>query len=207
MSSYASPFPSEGYPTASSDSVIELSRKFNQASLQSHCRNLFYDAPPSKVPDVNSTRVFDRRISSANNSHLTRQQRPTMAQRHCKSAHFLKMNALLEDMLTDNQTCDGTSHSSSRACNSFSQLPAQQPVTCTPSPSTNPFPMSASSSEIDETDSYRGSKRQCEDRISNDSRPSSMESVSRKNIVLRSIRVRRSFHKRRSLESGKRCDR
>lgn len=206
MPGCASRFPSEGYPTASADSIMELSRKFGQASLQSSGRNLSYDAPPSKVPDANSTRLFNRKISPTNNSYFARQQRPIIAHRQCKSAQFSKIHALVEDIIMDHQICVGTSHSPSQTCDSFLHLPIQQAVPSIPSPSIS-FSTSTSSSETDETDSYRGSKRQCGDRTRSDPRPPSMEPVTRQNVVLRSIRVRRSFHKRRSLESGKRCDR
>lgn len=203
-SSYAS---SVSRDVGVADSITELSRTFNRTSLQPRRRIESYVTPPSKVPDVNSSRVFDQKLLPANNSHIVRQQRPIISSRHYESTHFSRLNALVEEILANEETYYRTSFSSLRTDDEISEPPFQQTVTSIPSPLARSARASTLSSEADETDSYRECKRQCGDRINGESRPSSMESVRRRNVVLRKIRVRRSFHKRRSLESGKKVDR
>lgn len=205
---YTSPFPHEGCAAvSSSDSVTELSRKFSRTALQPRIRSLPYDIPPSKVPDVNSSRPFSRGIPSTNSSYPVKQEPPIATHHQHRSPYFLRMYALVEGMSADEQTPHEKSISSSRVSDGLSPSQTQQAISSMPSTSASPFRISISSSENSETDSHRCSKRQCGDGVNGDSRPSSLESMTRKNVVLRSIRMRRSFHKRRSLESAKRGDR
>lgn len=203
-SSYAS---SVSRDVGVADSITELSRTFHRTSLQPRRRLESYAAPPSKVPDVNSSRVFEHKALPADNSHIARQQRPIISSHYCESPHFSRLHALVEEMLANEETYYRTSFSSSQTDDDISEPPFQQSVTSTSYPLADSARLSTLSSEADESDSYRGFKRQCGDRVNGESRPSSMESIGRRNVVLRRIRVRRSFHKRRSLESGKKCDR
>ena len=204
---YTSSFPHEGCAAASSDSVTELSRKFSRTALQPRIRSLPYDTPPSKVPDVNSSRPFSRGIPSTNSSYPVRQDPPIATHHQHRSPYFLRMYALVEGLSADEQTPYEKSISSSRVSDGFSPSQTQQAISSMPSTSASPFRISISSSENSEADSYRCSKRQCGDGVNGDLRPPSLGSMTRKNVVLRSIRMRRSFHKRRSLESAKRGDR
>lgn len=206
-SSGASSFPSNRSTITSTDSINDLSHRFDKATLQPRGRNP-YTVPPSKLPDINSSHLSCRSMPSTNHSRLARQQRQSIARRPCTSAHFSKIRSLVEDMLSDDSSYYDASHSSSTSSSLFQHMPNQESVSSDPSLATNPSFRNVPSSETDESDSCGCSQPSCRHSKGGDLRQSIYkESTGKPNIVLKRIRVRRSFLKRKSLEQGKRCDR
>lgn len=186
-----------------SQSILDLSREFKRYSLQPSRQNLFDDRPPSRVSSFYLPMHSNRNPTSFNSSQAVF-QRQSMARRQCNPAHLLKIHSLVEGLASDGRPRSKYSGSTTTT----SESPLEDTLPDLPSYTHRDPTCSAPSSENEESDSGVGYKRVYpQNKPSKDLRHSLPEGMGKKNDVLKRIRYRKSFLKRRSMESGKRQDR
>lgn len=193
-------------PLPASLSMMDLSRQFERYSLQPSRQNLFYDHPPYRLSSFYPPTQPNRNPTSFNSSQAVLQQRQSMTRRQFNPAHLSKIHSLVEGLASDGRP--RSSYSSSTNTTS-SESPLEDTLPDLPSYIDHAPTSSAPSSENDESDSCPGHRRGYTQRkVDKDLRHSlSREAMGKKNVVLKRIRYRKSFLKRRSMESGRRRDR
>lgn len=201
----------DGSLLLASPSVMDLSRDFERYSLRPSRQDLFYDNPPSPFSSFYPPIHAKRNPTSFNSSQTALQQRQPMTRRPCNPAHrnpanLSKIHSLVEGLASDGRP--RYSYSSSTNTTS-SESPSEDTLPDLPSyTDRNPI-SSVPSSENEDSDSSPGYRRRyAQHKVSKDLRRSlSPEGLGMRNVVLKRIRCRKSFTKRRSVESGKRQDR
>lgn len=184
-------------------SIMDLSRDFERYSLQPSRQNLFYDHPPSPFSKFYPPIHSNRNPTSFNSSQAVLQQRQSMTRRQCNPVHLSKIHSLVEGLTSDGRP--RSSYSSSTNTTSPLEYALPDLPSCTDHALTSSVP----SSENEVSDSSPGYRMEyAQHNVSKDLRRSlSPEGMGKKNDVLRRIRCRKSFSKRRSIESVKRQDR
>ena len=189
-----------------SPSILDLSREFERYSLQPSRQNLFYDRPPSRVSSFYPPMHPNRNPTSFNSTHVVF-QRASMTRRHCNPTHLSKIHSLVEGLASDGQqkaNCSG----STTTTTTTSESPLEDTLPDLPSHIDRDPKFSAPSSGNKEFHSGVGYKRvYAQNKPSKALGHSLQEGMGKKNDVLKRIRYRKSFLKRRSMESGKRQDR
>lgn len=193
-------------PSVSDLSITELSRQFDRQSIQSSRQTLRYDAAPFRPYDFHPSQQPNHNPTAFNSSQAVL-QRQYLTRRPCNPAHFSKLHTMVEGLLSDEQSRSSCS-SSSMSANTTSPLsPLEDTLPPLPSSYQNLSAASspASFSENEESDSSRGdATRYLHHKFRRDLRHShSREGVAKQNVVLKSIRFRRSFQKKRALEGKK----
>lgn len=187
---------------------MDLSRQLDKHSLQPSRRKIHDEAPTFRARDFHSSQPSNHNPTAFNSSQAVLQQRQyTMTRRPCNPTHLSRIHTMVEGLLSDEQprsSCSGSSISA----NTTSPLPPLED-TLPPLPSSYKDPNSVSSpgffSENEESDSSRGdARRYLHQRVRRDLRHSlSKEGIGKQNVVLKSIRFRKSFQKKRALEGKK----
>ena len=188
---------------SASPSILDLSREFERYSLQPSKQNMFHDRTPSRVSSFYPQSPPNRNPTSFNSSQAAF-QRQSMTRRQYNPAHLLKIHSLVEGLVSDGRPKSSYSGSITTTPDS----PLEDTLSDLPSYIDRGYKRSAPSSENEESDSAVGYKRvHAQNKPSKDLRHSLPEGMGKKNDVLKRIRYRKSFLKRRSMESGKRQDR
>lgn len=186
-----------------SPSILDLSREFERYSLQPSRQNLLYDRPPSRV-SIFYPPIHPNRNPTSFNSSQALFQRQSMTRPQCNPTHLLKIHSLVEGLASDGRTKSSYSGSTTTT----SESPLEDTLPDLPSYIDRDPTCSAPCSENEEIHSGVGYKRvYAQNKPSKDLRHSLPEGMRKKNDVLKRIRYRKSFLKRRSMESGKRQDR
>lgn len=190
--------------SASVESMTELCCKLDRQSLQPSRQNIMEEhlwAP--RVRKLQAPAHSNRTPTSFNSSHAALQQRHPLNRRQPNPAHLNKIHTLVGDLLSDDHPNSITSSSSTSADNTsplpLDMLPPYAAYMMTPATSSM-----SSASEADMSGSSRDQcRRYLHHIVSKDLRHSaSRETMGKPNAVLKSIRVRKGFLKRRSQEAA-----
>lgn len=187
---------------ASAEPMTELCCELDRQSLQPSAQNIMEEHfPASRVRKLHAPVNFNRKPTSFNSSHAGLQHRHPVNRRQPNFAHINKIQTLAEDLLSDDHT-NSIASGSSTSANTTSPLPLDMLpsyAACMMTSATS-FMSSASASEADEPGSSRDQcRRYLHHKVSRDLRCSaSRETMGKPNAVLKSIRVRKGFLKKRS---------
>lgn len=190
--------------SASAESMTELCCKFDRQSLQPSRQNIMEEHYLASRSRKLHTPVHSNRMpTSFNSSHAVLQQRHLPSRRQPNSAQLNKIHTLVEDLLSGDQL-NTIASSSSTSANITSPLPLDMLPPYAAYMMTSTTSSMSSASEADEPDSSRDQRRRyLHHKVSKDLRHSaSRETMGKPNVVLKSIRVRKGFLKRRSQESA-----
>lgn len=196
----------DGSLSSASLSMVDLSSEFERHSLQPSRQNLFCEYPPSRISGFYLPTRPNRNPTTFNSSQAALQQQQSMTRRQCSPAHLSKIHSLVENLASDGRP--KSSYSSSTNTTS-SESPLEDILPDLPSYLDRAPTSSTHSSENEESDSSPGYRRSyAQHKVSKHLRRSlSPEGMGTKNVVLKRIRYRKSFLRRRSVESNKRQDR
>lgn len=189
---------------ASAESMAELCCKLDRQSLRpSRPNSMEEHISPSRVRKLHAPVHFNRTPTSFNSSHTGLQQRHPLNRCQPNSAQLNKIHTLVEDLPSDdhpNSIALGSSTSTSNTSSSpLDMLPPYAGYMVASATS----PMS-SAPQADESGSSRDQcRRYLHHIVSKDLRHSgSREMMGKPNAVLKSIRVRKGFLKKRSQEAA-----
>ena len=196
--------------SSASLSLMDLSRQFERYSLQPSRQNLFHGNSPLRVSSLYSPVHPNRRPTSLNSSQTVlqqQQQQKSPTRRQCNLAHLSKIHSLVEGLTSGGRPKSGYSTSTN---STTSESPLEEDTLPDLPSFTDYFPTSSAlSSETEESDSSPGYRRvYAQNKVGKDLRHNlSREGMEKKNVVLKRIRYRKSFWKKRLVDSGKRQDR
>lgn len=190
--------------STSAESMSELCCQLDRQSLRPSRQNIMEEYfLASRVRKLHTPVHSNRMPTSFNYSHPVLQQRHPLTRRQPNFAQLNKIHILVEDLLSDDHP-NITSSGSSKSANTISPLPTDMISPSTACMMTSATSSMSSTSEADESDSSRDqSWRYLHHKVSKDLRHSvSRETMGKPNAVLKSIRVRKGFLKRRSQEAA-----
>lgn len=190
--------------SASAESMTELCCELDRQSLQPSRHNIMEErfwAPRARK--LHAPVHSNRTPTSFNSSHAGLQQRHPLNRRQPNPAHLNKIHTLVRDLLSDDHP-NSVASGSSASANNTSPLPLDMLPPYAAYMMTSATSSMSSASEADESGSSLDQCRRYSHHIVNkDSRHSaSRETIGKPNAVLKSIRVRKGFLKRRSQEAA-----
>ena len=187
-----------------SNSIAELSRRFNQHSLNPRRPStVLEDTPPRSQgpsPCVQSPNSFSNRVC---------RRRQSINRLQCSPAHLSRIKAFVEDMVqTGHSCCDSPYSSTMLGDSTFPSLsPDEQEPTSNPYFGFTPMSASAAGIRVDGPSSAQRSPRHSQPyKTDKELRHSGSREGMGKLMVKKPIRVRKSA-KSLSKASGKRCER
>lgn len=176
--------------SASTESMTELCCELDRQSLQPSRHNImeehFWASRVRKLRDT---------ATSSNSSHAGLQQRHPLNRRQPSSAQLNKIHILVEDLLSDDHP-NSIASGSNTSANTTSPLPMEM------LPSYAAYMMASAKSSMSsasEADESGSSPYQCRRYLR---QSASRETMGKPNAVLKSIRVRKGFLKKRSQEAA-----
>lgn len=189
---------------ASAESMTELCCQLDRQSFQPSRQNIMKEnLLASRVRKLHTPVHSNRMPTSFNSSHAVLQQRHPLTRRQPNPAHLNKIHTLVGDLLLDDQPSTIASGSSTSA-----NTTSPGPLDVLPPYAAYMMNLATSStssaSEADDSDSSRDQcRRYLHHKFSKDLRHStSRETMGKPNVVLKSIRVRKGFLKKRSQEAA-----
>lgn len=190
--------------SASADSITELCCELDRQSLQPSRQNIMEEhlwAP--RVRKFHAPVHSNRTPTSFNTSHAVLQQRHLLNRRQPNPAHLNKIHTLVGDLLSDDHP-DSIAAGSNSSANNTPPLPLDMLPPYAAYMKTSVTSSMSSASEADNSGSSRDQcRRYLHHMVSKDLRHSaSRETMGKPNTVLKSIRVRKGFLKKRSQEAA-----
>lgn len=188
---------------ASAESITELCCELDRQSLQPSRHNIMeeqFRAP--RIRKLHAPVHSNRTPTSFNSSHAGLQQRHPPNRRQPNPAHLNKIHTLVGDLLSDDHPNSIASGSSTYA-NNTSPLPLDMLPPYAAYMMTSATSSMSSASEAESGSSRDQCRRYLHHIVSKDLRHSaSRETMGKPNAVLKSIRVRKGFLKKRSQEAA-----
>lgn len=185
--------------------MTELCCQLDRQSLRPSRQNIMEQYfLASRVRKLHTPVHSNRMPTSFNSSHaVLQQQRHPITRRQPNLAQLNKIHTLVNDLLSDDHPNTIASGSSTSA-NTTSPLPLDILPSYAAFMMTSATSSMSSASEAEESDSSRDQcRRYLHHKISKDLRHSaSRETMGKPNAVLKSIRVRKGFLKKRSQEAA-----
>ncbi|MCJ1471181.1 hypothetical protein MMC07_009829 [Pseudocyphellaria aurata] len=185
---------------------MDLSRDFESHSLRPSRQNLFYDHPPPPFSRFYPPIRSHQNPTSFNSSQVVLQQRQPMTRQPCNSTHLSKLHSLVEGLVSTGRPRSSYSSSINTASSGY---PREDILPDLPSRPEHAPTSSAPSSENEESESSPWYRRgYAQHNVTKNLRQTiSPDRTGKQNVVLKRIRYRKSFLKRRSTDSCKRQDR
>ncbi|MCJ1383530.1 hypothetical protein MMC17_006644 [Xylographa soralifera] len=193
----------EGYCSSVSDSIADLSTRFDRHSLRPrdgpthlpHHASFPYHHPSSSIPPL-------RAPPPSNHLHSVRHQRQLATRRQCSTENLSRISHLVERMLQDGDAHGLSSRSAARIAHQRTYLPAgvMPSIAATPSATNHESssscssPLSPTSSTNDSESDYSRAARSHEHLTASAARPwSSVEPARsrRKDAVEKTVRMRK----------------
>lgn len=190
--------------SASEETMTELCCELDRHSLQSSRQNIMEErCLASRIRKLHTPVHSNRMPTSLNSSHALLQQRHPPTRRQPNLAQLNKIHTLVKDILSDDHTNSSASDSNVSA-NTTSPVPLDMLPPYPAYMMTSATSSTSSASEADESDTNRGQcPRYLHHKLCKDLRHTgSRETMGKPNVVLKSIRVRKGFLKRRSQEAA-----
>lgn len=190
--------------SASAESMTELCCELDRQSLQPSAQNIMEEQfLASRVRKLHAPVHSNRMPTSFNSAHAGLQQWHPLNRRQPNSAQLNKIQTCVEDLLSDDHL-NSIASGSSTSANTTSPLPLDMPPPYAAYMMTSATSFMSSALGADESGSSRDQcRRYLHHKVSKDLRySSSRETMGKPNAVLKSIRVRKGFLKRRSQEAA-----